>query len=411
LNDAISRGLWPASADDNAKRLLAAKALRATADGYVSILLPAYLIELGFDSFQVGLITTATLLGSAGATLLTGFMTARLGYRRALLAATALMMGTGISFAAVRSFWPLLLIAFVGTLNPSSGDVSLFLPLEQSLLSHSVADRDRTTLFARYSLVAALFGAVGTLLAGTPELARRALGASALHAVQSMFVLYAILGLAAGSFYRRIVNPPETGRDTGPARLGSSRTVIYRLAALFSLDAFGGGFFVQAILALWLFRHFDLSVTAVASLFFWCNLLVAGSYLIAPLIARRIGLIRTMVFTHLPSSLCLIAIPFASSASLVIELLLLRSLLSQMDVPTRSSYVMAVVTPPERPAAASVTSVPRSLAAAASPVIAGYLLDMSSFAWPLLLGGALKIVYDLLLLTTFRNLQPPEERR
>jgi MFS family permease len=409
--DAIRQRLWPASADANAKRLLGAKALRAIADGYVSILLPAYLIELGFDSLQVGLITTATLLGSAGAALLTGFMTARLGYRRAFLVATGLMVGTGISFAAARSFLPLLLIAFVGTLNPSSGDVSLFLPLEQSLLSHSVADRDRTALFARYSVIAALSGAVGALIAGTPELVVRALGASGVRASQGLFILYAILGLAAGSLYRRIVNPPEPRPDDGPTRLCSSRAVIYRLAALFSLDAFGGGFFVQAILALWLFRRFHLSVTSVASLFFWCNLLAAASYLVAPLIARRIGLIRTMVFTHLPSSLCLIAIPFAPSARAVIELLLLRSLLSQMDVPTRTSYVMAVVTPAERPAAAGITAVPRSLAAAASPVIAGYLLDMSSFAWPLLLGGTLKIVYDLLLLTIFRNLKPPEERQ
>jgi hypothetical protein len=226
-----------------------------------------------------------------------------------------------------------------------------------------------------------------------------------------MFILYAGLALAAGALYRGIVNPPQAspGADTTP--LGSSRAVVYRLAALFSLDAFGGGFFVQAILALWLFRRFHFSVAGVASLFFWSNLLVAASYLIAPLIARRIGLIRTMVFTHLPSSLCLIAIPFASGPTPVIGLLLLRSLLSQMDVPTRSSYVMAVVTAAERPAAAGVTAVPRSLAAAASPVIAGYLLEVSSFAWPLLLGGALKIVYDLLLLTIFRNVRPPEEGR
>jgi MFS family permease len=184
---------------------------------------------------------------------------------------------------------------------------------------------------------------------------------------------------------------------------------VYRLATLFSIDAFGGGFLVQTILALWLLRAFHLSLATTATLFFCSNLLTAASYLAAPPIARRIGLINTMVFTHLPSSLCLIAIPFVSNLPIVVGLLMLRSLLSQMDVPTRSSYVMAVVTPPERPAAAGVTSVPRSLAAAISPTIAGYLISVSSFGWPLLIGGALKIAYDLTLLAMFRHVRPPEE--
>src|SRR6185369_2811061 len=188
------------------------------------------------------------------------------------------------------------------------------------------------------------------------------------------------------------------------------RNVVYRLAALFSIDAFGGGFLIQTILALWLLRTYGLSVVATASLFFWSNLLSAASYLAAPAIARRIGLIRTMVLTHLPSNLCLIAIPFTADLHATVVLLLLRSLLSQMDVPTRGSYVMAVVTPPERPAAAAVTSVPRSLAAAISPTLAGYLLTVSAFGWPLLIGGTLKSIYDLMLLVMFQHVRPPEER-
>jgi MFS family permease len=403
--------LFPPSADANAKRLLLGKGLRSIADGYVSILLPAYLLELGFSAFQVGIVTTATLLGSAALTLLTALITDRFGHRRPLLAASALMFLTGIAFTASREFWPLLLIAFIGTLNPSSGDVSIFLPLEQSLLSQSVSDRDRTMLFAQYSLIGSLMGAFGTLLAGLPELVARGFGTTSLRAMQGMFLLYALIAVAAGAVYGHLLDHPslDAGRKRRP--LGPSRGIVFRLAALFSVDALGGGFVVQTIIALWLFKTFGLSIAAAATLFFWSGLLTAASYLAAPAIARRIGLINTMVFTHLPSSLCLIAIPFSPSISLVVLLLLIRSLLSQMDVPTRTSYVMAVVTRSERSAAAGVTSVPRSLAAALSPTMAGYLLSVSSFAWPLLIGGVLKIAYDLTLLAMFRHIRPPEETR
>lgn len=400
----------PASATADARRLIWAKGLRAIADGYVSILLPAYLLLLGYDSFQVGALTTATLLGSAGLTLTAGLLVARFGHRRSLLAAAGLMTLTGLGFASFEAFWPLLLIAFVGTLNPSSGDVSVFLPLEQSLLPQSVADEHRTALFARYSVAGAVMGAFGTLLAGAPGLAAGWLGIAPLRAMQAMFLLYAAIGAAAGLLYRRLSVQDAGAPAERTTPLGPSRGTVYRLAALFCVDSFGGGFFVQSILTLWLLQTFQLPLTAAASIFFWTNLLTAASYFAAVPIARRIGLINTMVFTHLPSSLCLIAIPFTHSLGLVIGLLLVRSLLSQMDVPTRTSYVMAVVTPAERPAAASLTSVPRSLAGGISPVIAGYLIAQSGFGWPLLIGGMLKIAYDLTLLAMFRHLRPPEER-
>jgi hypothetical protein len=321
------------------------------------------------------------------------------------------MFLTGIGFASLQTFWPLLLVAFVGTLNPSSGDVSIFLPLEQSLLSQSVADDERTSLLARYSVVSAVLSGFGTLLAGLPEFVARRADANLLGAMRAMFLLYALIGLAAAAIYRQLFEPqPDVAAAEPRAPLGPSRNVVYRLAALFSIDAFGGGFLIQTILALWLLRTYGLSVVATASLFFWSNLLSAASYLAAPAIARRIGLIRTMVFTHLPSNLCLIAIPFTADLHATVVLLLLRSLLSQMDVPTRGSYVMAVVTPPERPAAAAVTSVPRSLAAAISPTLAGYLLTVSAFGWPLLIGGTLKSIYDLMLLVMFQHVRPPEER-
>jgi MFS family permease len=271
-----------------------------------------------------------------------------------------------------------------------------------------VADRDRTALFARYSLAGSLLGALGTLVAAVPALAAARLGWTPLAAMQALFVLYAFIGLLSTWSYRGIAEPAHHERPKAKA-LGPSRGIVYRLAALFSVDAFSGGLIVQSLLALWLFQTFGISVPTVAAIFFWTNILAALSMLAAVPIARRIGLVRTMVYTHLPSSLCLVVIPFVPDLGIVIALLLLRSLLSQMDVPTRNSYVMAVVTPPERPAAASLTSVPRSLASALGPVIAGWLLTVSGFGWPLLLGGMLKSGYDVALLLMFRHVRPPEE--
>jgi MFS family permease len=402
--------IFPATADANARRLVLARGLRALADGYVSILLPAYLLALGLDTFEVGILATATLLGSASLTLCVGFITSRFGHRWPLLAAAGLMVATGCAFAGVQGFWPLLLVAFVGTLNPSSGDASVFLPLEHSLLAQSVADRDRTALYVRYSLAGSLMGAAGTLFAALPALAVALWDASPIRVMQGLFLLYAAIGLASGLIYRRI-EEPRALRDGNPtAPLGQSRAIVYRLAALFCIDSFSGGLIVQSMLALWLFQTFGLSMAAAANLFFWTNLASAVSMFAAVPLANRIGLVRTMVFTHLPSSLCLVVIPFVPSLPVVIALLLLRSLLSQMDVPTRNSYVMAVVTPRERAAAASVTSVPRSLASAVGPMIAGYLFLLSGFGWPLLIGGILKTSYDLALLAMFSHVRPPEER-
>jgi predicted MFS family arabinose efflux permease len=212
------------------------------------------------------------------------------------------------------------------------------------------------------------------------------------------------------ALYRRLASAGSRGDESRPAPLGASRGVVYRLAALFSLDAFGGGFAVQSLLALWLFLRFDVSVEMAGTIFFWTGVLAAASFLAAPAIARRVGLINTMVFTHLPANIFCVLVPFMPTLALAVLFLLLRAALSSMDVPARSSYVMAVVTPSERPAAAGVTAVPRSLAAAISPAIAGYLLTLSSFGWPLVICGALKIAYDLTLLGMFRKVKPPEEQ-
>jgi MFS family permease len=342
-------------------------------------------------------------------TLGVGLRANRFGSRALLTAAAALMCATGLGFAALTSFAPLLLVAIVGTLNPSSGDVSVFLPLEHAVLAGVVTDRERTATFARYSLVGALAGAVGALFAGAPEIAHAWLGVEPNALYPWMFVLYAALGLVSGAIYRSL--PAADAAEAAPAApLGPSKRLVYGLAALFSLDAFGGGFIVQSLLALWLFQKFQVSSAVAGAIFFWTGLLSAGSYLVAARIARRIGLVNTMVFTHLPANVLLILLPFAPHLGWVVALLLVRSALSQMDVPTRSSYVMAVVEPSERAAAAGITSVPRSLASAVSPLLAGYLLGLSAFGWPLVVAGCLKILYDLLLLGTFRGVRPPEER-
>jgi MFS family permease len=391
------------------RRLLWVRGLRAFGDGYVSLLLPVYLISLGLTPFQVGIIATGTLLGSGLLTLLVGLHAYRFRYRALLLVAAALMTATGLGFAAITSFWPLLIVAVVGTLNPSSGDVSVFLPLEHCVLARVVDDRQRTAVFARYSLVGALVGALGALVAGLPDVIASAAHVSAQTAYQSMFLLYAALGVASALIYRKLPAGIAAEAEAPAAPLHDSKRIVYTLAALFSLDAFGGGFIVQSLLALWLFEKYQLSMAVAGTIFFWTGVLSAFSYLVATRIAHRIGLVNTMVFTHLPSSVLLLLVPFAPTLAWAIVLLLARSALSQMDVPTRSSYVMAVVAPNERAAAASITSVPRSLASAVSPLVAGYLLGLSSFGWPLIIAGGVKIAYDLMLLATFRAVRPPEE--
>jgi MFS family permease len=392
-----------------ATAIYAARALRDFGDGFVAILLPVYLRALGLSAFDVGVVATLALFGSALLTLAIGFLGGRHDHRRLLLAASVLMAGTGIAYAASSDYWVLLLVAFVGTINPSGGSTSIFVPLEHAVLSGAVPPRRRTGAFARYSLVGALAGALGSLLAAAPEwLGSRGIGM--LDALRLMFLLYAALGVIGGLVYRRVPAVPRA-RGAGPSSvLGPSRGIVVRLAALFSIDAFAGGFVVQSLLALWLFERFDLSLAAASRFFFLAGLLAAFSFPVAAWIGARIGLVNTMVYTHIPSSLCLIAAAFVPSLEGVLALLLVRAALSQMDVPTRSSYVMAVVTESERAAAASVTAVPRSLASAASPALAGALFAAGHPAWPLLLCGGLKILYDLLLLYAFRHVRPPEER-
>jgi MFS family permease len=388
--------------------LYAARAARGFGDGFAAIILPAYLLEIGFDPFQIGLVATAALLGSAATTLVVGFLAPRYHLRTLLLACAALMVLTGVAIPGLQHLVFIAIVAFIGTMNPTTGDIGVHVPLEQAALAQQASDAERTHIFARYSLIGALSIAAGALAAGAPDLLV-SFGMGRIAALQAMFYLYAALGLIGAYFYSRL--PRAEVKETVPATpLGPSRRTVYKLAALFSLDAFAGGFTVQSILALWLFERFDLSLAAASAFFFWSNVLAAFSYPVAARLGKRFGLVNTMVFTHIPSSVCLILAAFSSNLTMVLTLLLVRSALSQMDVPTRTSYVMAVVTPAERTAAASVTAVPRSLASSISPAISGALLSTAFAGLPLVICGVLKIVYDLSLLLSFRHIKPPEEQ-
>ncbi len=397
----LTRLLLPSGVDPSALPLLMARGLRAFADGYMAVLLPAYLLGLGLSTLEVGLVATATMLGSAFATMAVGAWGYRFHSTRLLRSAALLMAATGLCFAGFSSFWPLMIVAFIGTLNPSSGDVSVFLPLEQARLAAAGEGHARTELFARYSVFGALCAALGALAAALPDWLVAHAGAARLDALRLMFVAYGAIGLAVWLLYRQLASEPASAsaQITAPpsTALGPSRRIVVKLAALFSIDSFAGGLVVNALLSLWLMQRFGMSLSQTGVFFFCAGLLSAASQLLAPLVARRIGLLNTMVFTHIPASICLIFAALAPSMPVALALLLIRSALSQMDVPTRTAYVMAVVTPAERPAASSFTAVPRSLAGALSPSLSGALFAAGFISLPLIACGVLKIAYDLVL--------------
>ncbi len=392
----------------NAPRLLLTRGMRGFADGVVSVLLVTYLTRLGFSPFQIGAIATGTLLGSAVLVIVLGLFGHRLDARQVLLGACVLMVATGIGFAGLSSFWPLLLVAVVGTLNPSAGDVSIFLPMEQAALAGASDSGRRTSLFAWYNVVGTLAGALGALASAAPELAARWLRIKPINAERAGFMLYSAIAVLAATVYLRLT--PSAARTSRPSQpLAHSKRLVLKLSALFGLDALGGGFVVQSLLVLYLYRRFQLSPELTGTLFFAVGLFGALSQLASGQLTARIGHIKTMVYTHLPANVFLVAAGLMPTASLAIFFLLLRALLSQMDVPARQAYVMSVVPESERTAASSVTNVPRSLASALPPLLAGAMLERSSFGWPLICAGVLKAAYDLLLLAQFNTVKPLEE--
>lgn len=398
--------------------LFGLRCLRMFAYGLVGVVLVLYLSARDLDPARIGLLLTFTFLGDAGITLFLSTRADRWGRRRALLIGAALMVVGGWTMAASGNFGVLVLAATIGVISPTGGEVGPFLAIEQAGLAQVVSDRERTRIFAWYNVVGYLATALGALFAGLVVAALQVLGWSELASYQAIFVCYGLLGLALGGLSARlgpyveapVVNP--TNHDLRRSFLGlrESRGTVFRLAGLFSIDAFAGGFIVQSFLVYWLHSKFGIGVAALGTIFFGTNLLSGLSALAAVPLARRIGLVNTMVWTHLPSNLLLILIPLMPTAGWAVSVLLLRHVISQMDVPTRQSYVSAVVPAVERSAANGVTGTARQIGAALAPVLAGPMMATAGLAGaPFFISGGLKIAYDLLLWRLFRRLKPPEE--
>jgi len=384
--------------------------------GLLSVVLVLYLVALGVDGVMVGLILTLTLLGDAAISLWLTTHADRLGRRRILTAGAGLMLLAGIVFAIAHDPWILLLAATIGVISPSGNEVGPFLAVEQASLSQTLPDRDRTRIFGWYNLAGSLATASGALAAGFIAQLLQGGGASEIDSYRVIVITYAFIGIVLAALFWRLspaVEVPAAERTSVATRLGlhRSRGIVLRLAALFSLDAFAGGFVMQSLIAYWFQQRFGADPAVLGAIFFGANILAGFSALAAARLAARIGLINTMVFTHLPSNVLLILVPLMPTLPLAVGVLLARFAISQMDVPTRQSYTIAVVEPDERSAAAGVTGIARSLGAAVSPSLATPLLQSAPLAGlPFVIGGGLKIVYDLLVLRAFSAVRPPEER-
>jgi MFS family permease len=398
--------------------LFAARIARLFAYGQLSVILVLYLAELGLDERRIGLLLTLALLGDTAVSLWITTHADRLGRRRMLLAGAGLMVFAGILFAASRDFFILLLAATVGVISPSGNEVGPFLPVEQAALSQLLRAERRTSAFAWYNLVGSFATALGALGSGLLVQALQGRGFPALGVYRLVITGYGLLGLGLVVLFAFLSPRIEAGGagahpgTDAPASLGlrRSREVVFGLARLFALDSFAGGFVIQSLVAYWFVLRFGAQAGLLGAIFFWANLLAGVSALSAAWIARRIGLVRTMVFTHLPSNLLLVLVPLMPSMSLAIAVLLLRFSISQMDVPTRQAYLMAVVAPQERSAAAGVTGVARSIGASLAPLFTGLLLsDPALLNLPFFLSGGLKVVYDLLLYRRFRSIEPEED--
>ncbi|MCC7107112.1 MAG: MFS transporter [Chloroflexi bacterium] len=392
--------------------ILLSRTVRTFAYGFLAVVLGVYLRDLGYDATQIGIVVSASLIGSAFLTLALSSVADHVGRRRVLTFCSALMALSGAAFALTDSFWILLAATLTGTVSATSSEVGPFLSLEMAILPRTAPDERRTRLFSVYNLLGSGATAAGSLFTGAIGALTAIFSDDALLAGRLLFWLYATLALANLSIVLRLTEAVEQAPVARPASLlglHRSRGRVFGLAALFSLDSFGGGFVIQSLIAYWFVLRFDLGLESLGPIFFGANVLAALSYLAAEKVAARIGLLNTMVFSHLPSEVLLVLIPLMPTAELAVACLLLRQSISQMDVPTRQSYLMAVVEPDERTAAAGLTNVARQVTQAISPALAGLSLNLAALGLPFFLAGGLKAIYDVALLVAFRKVRPPEE--
>lgn len=398
--------------------LFATRWTRLFAYGLLSVVLVLYLVELGLNEAEVGLLLTLTLLGDTIISLLITVIADRVGRRKMLVVGAILMVAASVVFAATDAFVLLLLAATIGVISPSGNEVGPFLPLEQAALSQIVPDRRRTSIFAWYNLTGSFATAIGSLSGGLLAAWFQRIGRSGAEVYRPTVIAYGVLGavlLVLFSFVSKSVEvrPNQEAEHTAQSTrfgLHRSRGVVFRLSILFAMDAFGGGFVIQSIVAYWFHLRFGADPATLGEIFLAANLLAGISALVAGWLADRIGLINTMVFTHLPSNVLLMLVPMMPTFGLAVFILLLRFMLSQMDVPTRQSYTMAVVSPEERSAAAGITGVARSLGASISPMLASIVIGTPALtSVPFFLAGGIKVVYDLLLYRRFVALRPRNE--
>src|SRR5215471_12983644 len=396
--------------------LFVTRFLRLFAYGMLAVVLVLYLTSIGLTEWQTGLLMTLTLAGDTAISLVLTTQSDRLGRRRMLIVGSFLMAAAGLAFALTNNFTILLLAGTIGVISPSGNEVGPFLPIEQAALSEVISAQNRTGVFAWYALTGALATAAGSLAGGLLTAGLERSSVTAVASQRTVVSVYAVMGLVLAVVFGRLSAAAESRsepKSEGMARLfgiGSSLTVVLRLSGLFALDAFGGGFVVQSFAAYWFYLRFGVSAATLGGIFFGANVFAGISALIAPKIAERIGLVRTMVFTHLPSNVLLVLVPLMPTLRMAILVLLIRFSISQMDVPTRQSYTMAIVGPDERSAAAGITGVARTIGAALAPVFAGLLLARPALInLPFFIAGTLKIAYDLSLYRRFVLLRPPEE--
>ncbi|HEX6560435.1 MAG TPA: MFS transporter [Nitrososphaera sp.] len=402
------------------KLVLAARMIRTFAYGFLSIVLAIYLKTIGFDNVLIGLVLAATLVNSVIFTLVASFYADRIGRRNTLVIYAALMSVAGLVFVVTDNHAALIGAALVGTINVTGSETGAFLSIEQALLPQTVRDQKRRTLaFALYNMAGTLAMSAGVLLSGLPSIfQQQQQGLNQVESIKPLFLLYSLLGIVVLAIYMSLSKKVESTTNESLAAKKqmtlspASKKIVGKLSGLFAVDAFAGGFVIQSIVSFWFYTKFGADLAALSLIFSAAGALTALSFLAAAKIADRIGLINTMVFTHIPSNVFLILVGFAPSLPLAIAFYLTRMALSQMDVPTRQSYIVSVVAEEERTPAAGITNISRNISQAVSPSLTGYILQaLPALAAPFVFGGALKIAYDIALYLNFRNIKPSEGKK